>query len=95
MWLVWTIGTLFIWASVVDFRKFEIPDLATAGLTCAALYWSVNDHAIPWPAHVLGAMFWPVAFEAIRRVFLWQSGFDGLGFGDVKLMVPLALLCGP
>ncbi|MBY5934922.1 A24 family peptidase [Tateyamaria omphalii] len=92
--LIWTIGGCLIWASVVDFIRFEIPNFATLGLTCAALYWVATDARVPWQDHVLAAVFWPIAFELIRRVFLWRSGFDGLGFGDVKLMAPIALCCG-
>ncbi|GGX44463.1 hypothetical protein GCM10007385_10510 [Tateyamaria omphalii] len=95
IWLVWAVSAGFIWVSIVDFRQFEIPDLATIGLICAALFWIATDPRVPWQAHIAGAVFWPIGFEAIRRMFLWRSGFDGLGFGDVKLMVPLALFCGP
>lgn len=95
MWLIWGIGSFLVWASVIDFLRFEIPDWATLGATCAALFWMATDPNVLWQAHALGAIFWPISFEVIRRAFMWRSGFDGLGFGDVKLMVPLALLCGP
>ncbi|WP_195818698.1 prepilin peptidase [Roseobacter sp. MH60115] len=95
LWLIWGIGALLVWASCVDVQRFEIPDWATVGLTGAALYWIATDPGILWLEHAIGAIFWAGSFEIIRRVFIWRSGFDGLGFGDVKLMAPLALLCGP
>ncbi|WP_159980198.1 prepilin peptidase [Roseobacter cerasinus] len=95
IWLIWGIGAALIWASVVDFQRFEIPDLATITLTGLALYWIATDASVLWPEHVIGALFWAAGFEVIRRIFIWRAGFDGLGFGDVKLMIPLALLCGP
>lgn len=95
LWLIWGVGALLVWASCIDVQRFEIPDLATVGLTCAALYWIATDPGVLWLAHMVGAIFWAGSFEVIRRVFIWHRGFDGLGFGDVKLMAPLALLCGP
>lgn len=95
VWLVWVVGGLLVWASAIDIQRFEIPDWATLGLTGAALYWLAIDTGAFWQAHVIGAVFWFMSFEIIRRVFVWRAGFDGLGFGDVKLIVPLALLCGP
>lgn len=95
LWLIWGVGALFVWASLIDIQSFEIPDWATMVLTGAALYWITTDPGTLWLAHVIGAIFWAGSFEIIRRIFIWRRGFDGLGFGDVKLMVPLALLCGP
>lgn len=92
--LIWAVGGALVWASVIDLRQFEIPDLATLALTLLAVFWMWNDPRVPMVEHLLAGIFWPLAFQLVRQFFLWRRGFDGLGFGDVKLMVPLGLLCG-
>lgn len=85
---------LLIWASNHDFRTFEIPDTASVLLALSGL---VHAFALPRSALVdllLGVIFWPLAFWLVAFAFRQRRGFDGLGLGDVKLMVGIGLWCG-
>ncbi len=92
--LVGCVAGLLIWISVWDILTFEIPDSATVALTLVAGAILVVRPPISWEDMALGAVLWPVLFYAVARMFEKQQGVVGLGFGDVKLMVPIGLLCG-
>lgn len=92
-WLTATIGLTLIWISVVDSRRFEIPDTASLLLlVLAGLRLWMDDARLA--EHVLGAVIWPVMFLLVAKAYRARRGHDGLGFGDVKLMAAIGLLCG-
>jgi leader peptidase (prepilin peptidase)/N-methyltransferase len=75
--------------SVVDARRFIIPDTLTATAFALAL---INSAAQDWQtalagieAAVLRAAALAASFLAIRAVYAWIRGRQGIGLGDVKL----------
>ncbi|MFZ5964839.1 prepilin peptidase [Thalassococcus sp. BH17M4-6] len=88
--VLWTLWPL----AVIDARHYRLPDPLTATLALLALAWALRPGGDPgfaaWGA-VLGAgSFWllRLGYRALRRR-------EGLGLGDVKLMVGLGALVGP
>lgn len=48
-----------------------------------------------WTERLLGGLVGGGTFLAVLLVFKRLRGVDGMGFGDVKLMLMLGVLCGP
>jgi leader peptidase (prepilin peptidase)/N-methyltransferase len=44
--------------------------------------------------HSFTALFWSIAFYLVALSFRYFKEFDGLGFGDVKLMIGIGLWLG-
>ncbi len=92
----WSLLSILVVITVYDIRHFIIPDRLTIALTLITLLWqgkllyqsgSLYDLGITALAALLGAGFF---------YFLWfVSNGRWIGFGDVKLAVPLGLLVGP
>lgn len=82
-------------ASIVDMRRFFIPDTASLGLVLAGLA------AVAWfrpenlGAHALTAALWYLLLAAISELYLRWRGRDGLGLGDAKLMAAAGAWLGP
>lgn len=90
--LIFAVG--LVSASVSDFETFEIPDLASIWLFLTGIgasIWFGTD----WAVALFGAAVWFVIFWTVHVAFRLLRGVDGLGFGDVKLVVGLSLWCGP
>lgn len=77
------------WIVVRDIKDFIIPDAAVAGLSllsiAANLVEAGNTWSLELPLLVLGAVVCGGALWLVREVFYRLRGFDGVGFGDVKL----------
>lgn len=93
-WEAVILGCLCVWISVIDLDRFEIPDLASLLLASSGL---VCHLALsPWlfqEALVTGA-FWSMLFFLISLCYKNLRGFDGLGFGDVKLIFGIGVWLG-
>ncbi|WP_147114734.1 A24 family peptidase [Tateyamaria sp. syn59] len=80
------LGCTLAWVSLVDLRRFQIPDAASLGLVAAGLGLS------PWSALVTPAIALLAAalgygiFAGIGALFFRRTGQDGLGLGDAKLL---------
>lgn len=88
------LGPLLVWISVIDAESCEIPDeasvlLAANGLAFAWLW--VPDL---WPERMAAALLWPALFWLVSEGYARLRGREGLGFGDVKLMVGIGLWTG-
>lgn len=85
---------ILIWVSIVDIKIYEIPDLASLALalTGALGLWQADTYEV-YDA-VLAAIVWPLLFWTVARWFRQNRKLDGLGFGDVKLMVGIGMWCG-
>lgn len=80
--LVWTLLCL----SFIDLRTHTLPDELTLGLLWLGLLASLGGlFADPYAA-VAGAAAGYLALWLVHRVFLWLTGREGLGYGDMKLL---------
>ena len=92
-WAILLCGVL-IWISVTDFLYFIIPDSASLLLFASGMILVGLAPEYQKLELVLGGIVWPVVFFIVAWAFRRLRGFDGLGFGDVKLMAGLGLWCG-
>ncbi len=88
------LGGLFIVASAIDLRTFLLPNrltypAAALGIAAGWLSPEVGLTAAAWGAAGGFVLFWLLArgYRALR-------GVDGLGGGDVKLMLSIGGMCG-
>jgi len=93
-WLL--VGILLLIIVVFDYKYMLIPDSATIALLVLALIYRVS-------LVLAGIMrpqdfFWTIAGMVLSVAFFYSLWYftkgKGFGFGDVKLMAPLALLMG-
>ena len=85
----------FITASGIDALSFILPDRYTLGTALPALLCSVFLLGMPWGESLAGGLIGAGVFWLVQTLFKHLRGVDGLGFGDVKLMLPLGFLTGP
>lgn len=92
--LLLAVGGLFIIASAIDLRTFLLPNrltypAAVLGLAAGWLTPGVGAKLAVYGAVGGWAVFWLLAF-GYRKL----RGVDGLGGGDVKLMLAIGGMCG-
>lgn len=87
-------ASLFIVASGIDARIFILPDAFTLGTAAPAFLAAVFLLGMPWQSSLLGGIVASGTFFAVQFLFSRIRGMEGLGWGDVKLMIPLGFLCG-
>lgn len=86
---------LLVWISIIDLERLEIPDSAVAFWVLFGAVWVLGlDDVILQLDHLLGAIVLPLMLWAVAISYARWRGFEGLGFGDVKLMVALGLWHG-
>lgn len=74
------------WICVVDLRSHRIPNIASLGLLTFGVALSlVSGVTAPVPA-LIGAVVGYGVFAMIGWVYFWQTGAEGLGLGDAKLL---------
>ncbi len=93
------LSALFLWVLIglagADLIWFRLPDILTAALAAVALGLAVAPGGIGIYDALLGAIFGAGSFALLRAGYFWLRGREGLGFGDVKLMVGLGAFVGP
>lgn len=87
--LLWLLLTL----AVTDLLWFRLPDLLTGALALCALMLAVTEGRL-WLAMAAGCLG-SGAFWMIRLGYAAWRDREGLGMGDVKLMMGLGALVGP
>ncbi len=87
-----TTGALYllIVLFMIDLKTFYLPDIYIVLLTILALIWAALEQPISGQSMLLGAV---TGSGFLFLLWLVTKG-KGLGFGDVKLMIPLGLLFG-
>lgn len=93
VYLVFT-GLLIV-ASGIDLDCFILPDAITLGGTALAVPAAIWGLGMDWADVLLGAALGGGTFFAVLVAFRRLRGVDGMGLGDVKLMLMLGALCGP
>ncbi len=95
---------LFLWGllalAMSDLLWLRLPDLLTASLALGVLGFSAfggggQGGAQDLGQAVLGAVLGSGSFWALRRGYRWLRQRQGLGLGDVKLMLGLGAFAGP
>lgn len=81
-------------ASGIDALTLILPDRYTLGSALPALFCSVALLGMPWDDCLAGGLLGAGLFWLVQVAFKRLRGVDGLGFGDVKLMLPLGFLSG-
>lgn len=94
-WVYLFFTGLLIVASGIDWQSLILPDFLTLGGTFLAMPAAVYVLGLNWPATLLGAGLGGGSFFLILFLFKWIRRMDGMGLGDVKLMLLLGALCGP
>lgn len=84
---------VFIVASFIDLEVFILPDILTWPAAALALAMPLFL-PVDWFDTVLGAAFGAGAFLVLQQAYLRLRGLDGLGTGDIKLMLSLGALVG-
>lgn len=85
-------GVVLTAVLVLDAKALVVADLHVAGLLLLAL---VGPLAPPWRTALAGAVVGGGLLWAVRWAFHRARGVEGLGLGDVKLMIALGALTGP
>ncbi len=88
------IGIMMLLIALVDLESFFIPDLfVTIGVVLAAGA-SFAGIGVPFKDALIGGAVGALAFQGLRLAYLKVRGEEGMGYGDVKLMLFLGLCCG-
>lgn len=94
-WLVYMFfGGLFIVMSFIDLEIFILPDVMTLPGAGLAFLSAVFILDVPVLESVIGALAGAGIFLFIQVVFRVLRGIEGLGTGDIKLMLLIGALLG-
>lgn len=85
-------GVLLTVVAIFDAKALVVADLHIVGLLVLAL---AGPLAHAWPAALAGAVVGGGLLWGVRWAFQRVRGVEGLGLGDVKLMIALGALVGP
>jgi prepilin signal peptidase PulO-like enzyme (type II secretory pathway) len=88
------LGLLLVWISVIDVERFEIPDTASALLAVTGAIFAYQAGQSVFIDRVAAGTLWAVLFWLVAEVYAKWRGWQGLGFGDVKLMLGIGLWLG-
>ncbi len=93
------IGAIFIIASFIDFQEYILPDILTlpgAGVALAGAYFVLQPQ-LGGPTlseSLIGMVAGAGALLALRQTYMVLKGIEGLGMGDVKLMLMIGAILG-
>jgi leader peptidase (prepilin peptidase) / N-methyltransferase len=94
-WAVYMVfGGIFIVASFIDFELFILPDILTIPGAVMAFASAVLVLDMDWQTSLLGAVFGAGSFLLIQRIYFMIKRIEGLGTGDIKLMLLIGALLG-
>ena len=85
---------LIIAVARMDARRMIIPDHLSAALALLGLTAALQTDIHLPGCRLLVACAVAIGFEAFRATFRLWRGFDGMGFGDVKLIAASVLWVG-
>lgn len=88
------LAACLIWISLVDWNTYEIPDRASALLALSGAWYAAHTQYADRLDFLIGGIFWPLMFWLVAKLHQARRGYQGLGFGDVKLMCGIGLWCG-
>lgn len=88
----WVVTALFIVMSLIDAQSTILPDRFTLGGAVISLPVSIFVLGNDWLNVLLGGVLGAVVFWLVGVLYLRRRGVEGLGFGDVKLMLMIGFL---
>ena len=93
--LLSTLGLALLSSALIDAKTRRLPDMLTGliAIVGAILAWTRSPFDLASGA--IAAAIAMGLLQVVRLVFRAKRGDDGLGFGDVKLIVALCLWLGP
>lgn len=86
------VTAIFIVMSLIDAQSTILPDRFTLGGAVIALPVSIFVLGNDWLNVLLGGVLGAVVFWLVGVLYLRRRGVEGLGFGDVKLMLMIGFL---
>lgn len=89
---MWLITSLFIAMSLIDAQSTILPDRFTLGGAVIALPISIYVLGNDWMNAVAGGVIGALVFWLVGVMYLKRRGVEGLGGGDVKLMLMIGFL---
>lgn len=87
-------GGLLIIMSFIDFQEFILPDVFTLPGAVLAFAGTTLLVGMPWQDALLGGVIGAGAFWVLQKGYYLLRGVEGLGTGDIKLMLMLGILVG-
>lgn len=93
--------SLLVAQSFIDLKYYIIPDSMSiyaapfAILGMWLLEYFASDYGISWKESVLGAFFGGGTLAGISLLWLWIRKYEGMGWGDVKLLLLIGAMLGP
>lgn len=94
-WLVFIVfGGIFIVASFIDLEEFILPDMLTLPGAALAVPASIFFLKTPWHECLLGAVIGAGSFYLLQKAYFLLKKIEGLGTGDIKLMLLIGALVG-
>ncbi len=87
-------GGLYITASMIDLQSFLLPDRLTLPAAVIALAGAGLLLPVGWRDALIGASAGYGLFWILAKAYFAARGVDGLGGGDVKLMLSIGALTG-
>ncbi|WP_461425236.1 prepilin peptidase [Gymnodinialimonas sp.] len=84
-------SAILIWVSVVDFDRFEVPNLASLLLVALGIFIGQPLSHPVCSVVIVSILIWPILFYLISELYLRRVGVQGLGMGDVKLILGLSI----
>jgi leader peptidase (prepilin peptidase) / N-methyltransferase len=87
-------GGVFIVASFIDFELFILPDVLTLPGALLAFASAVLLLGMDWQSSLLGALFGAGLFLLVQKGYYLVKRMEGLGTGDIKLMLLIGALLG-
>lgn len=88
------LGGILIVASFIDFEHYILPDFLTLPGAALAFLGAVFVMDMPWQTSLIGAAVGAGTFRLLQLAYRRFRGMEGLGTGDVKLMLLLGALAG-
>lgn len=81
-------------ASYVDLKRMEIPDLVSIGLFPVGAFWVIRVQPELLFQRLLEAISILLLFTLFSRVYIYLRHKEGLGFGDIKLIASATVWIG-
>ncbi len=95
LWVVWGVGLLVL--ALIDARTGFLPDVLTLpmlGLGLIIQFWPTTQ-TVGIEASLVGMLIGSLPLWLMAIIYRWETGKDGLGLGDVKLVAAMGAWSGP